>query len=204
VSVPLEWVWDNDPEDLPDVGHARCIAARGERLVACGGQLFMLTTRPCAPRHGAGAGRRERSMSTFRMEYIGLDWPRGLAQQYWGSRAFDCGAPSGEAAQFAGLALLETVAGALAAGSAIDSGSTSFGVGFDDRRQPQRPPSWPPHSHGRQMSCPRSALISARSIPAAVTAQGGSASARGSVRPPAWICEFRVERWRGDASWRRF
>jgi hypothetical protein len=174
VGVPLEWVWENDPEDLPDVDHERCIAARGERRIACGGQSFVLTTRPCTPRPGAGSRRGERSTSTFRMEYVGIDWPRGLAQQYWGSRAFDCGASSGEAAQFAGLDLLETVAGALAAGSAIGAGSASFGVGFDDLRQPQRPPGWPPRPRGRQLLCPRSALISARSVPA-VTGRGGSA-----------------------------
>jgi hypothetical protein len=168
VSVPLEWVWENDPEELPDVDHARCIAARGERRIACGGQLFVLTTRACTARPGAGSAGRRRPTATFRMEYVGIDWPRGLAQQFWGSRTFDCRTPSGEAAQFAGLALLETVAGALAAGSAIESGSTSSGVGFDDLRQSQRPPGWPPRSSGRRFSCRRPVAIATRSIPAAV------------------------------------
>ena len=84
MKVPLTWVWENDPQELPDDDHARCIAAPGERFVACGGQLFALTTRPHAR---LSASRRATSFSTLQMEYLGLDWPRGLAQQYWGSGA---------------------------------------------------------------------------------------------------------------------
>jgi len=140
VESPLTWVWENDPKELPDDGHARCIAAHGERFVACGGQLFVLTTRPCirsaASESGAG---------TLQMEYLGLDWPRGLAQRYWGSDPFICGPSADEAKQSAGLALLETVAGALAAGSAVFAGSHEpWRVGFDDLRLPLRPPGWPP------------------------------------------------------------
>ena len=39
VKVPLEWVWENNPKELPDDDHARCIAAPGERFLACGAQL---------------------------------------------------------------------------------------------------------------------------------------------------------------------
>jgi hypothetical protein len=148
VIVPLVWVWKNDPEELPDDDHARCIAASGERFVACGGQLFVLTTRSSALPSSSNGGRGALSSSTLQMEYRGLDWPRGLAQRHWGSDRFGCGQCGGEARQSAGLALLETVAGALAAGS-TDAGSSSSGVGFDDLRQPQRPPGWPPRRHMR-------------------------------------------------------
>ena len=50
MKMPLEWVWENDPEELPDDDHTRCIAAPGERFLACGAQLFTLTTRPCRVR----------------------------------------------------------------------------------------------------------------------------------------------------------
>ncbi|HEX5642094.1 MAG TPA: hypothetical protein VFZ86_07095 [Thermoleophilia bacterium] len=165
MKVPLTWVWENDPHDLPDDDHARCIAAPGERFVACGGQLFALTTRPHARR---SASRRAASFSTLQMEYLGLDWPRGLAQQYWGCEPFPSGpldsGPldseplAGDAQQAAGIALLATVAGALAAGSAMRSGSSSSSrVGFDDLRPPPRPPGWPPRRHAR--SAPRPALL---------------------------------------------
>ena len=160
MNVPLQWVWENDPEELPDDDHARCIAARGDRFIACGGQLFVLTTRPCM-RSSAGGGRGATRSSTLQMEYLGLDWPRGLAQRYWGSDPYACG-PSGSAAgQSVGIALLETVAGALAAGVGTRSGSAvgsvptwSPRVGFDDLRQPQRPPGWPPRVHARRAPLP--------------------------------------------------
>ncbi len=155
MKVPLEWVWENDPEELPDDDHTRCIAASGERFVACGGQLFVLTTRACALPSSSSGGREAAPSSTLQMKYLGLDWPRGLAQQRWGSDPFDCGPRGGQAKQSAGLALLETVAGALAAGS-IDPGRSSSGVGFDDLRQPQRPPGWPPRLHGRRPPRPAS------------------------------------------------
>ena len=156
MNDPLQWVWENDPQGLPDSDHARCIAARGERFVACGGQLFVLTTRPLAR---PSASRRATSLSTLQMEYLGLDWARGLAQQYWGCDPFDSGPRVGEAQQAAGLALLATVAGALAAGSAVRPGSSqSSGVGFDDLRPPLRPPGWPPRRrHARR--APRPALL---------------------------------------------
>lgn len=155
MKVPLTWVWENDPQELPDDDHARCIAAPGERYVACGGQLFALTTRPHAR---LSASRRVTSFSTLQMEYLGLDWPRGLAQQYWGCDPFDSGPLAGEAQQAAGLALLATVAGALAAGSAVRPGSSSSSrVGFDDLRRPLRPPGWPPRRLAR--GAPRPALL---------------------------------------------
>jgi hypothetical protein len=149
VKVPLDWVWENDPQELPDDDHARCIAARGEHFIACGGQLFALTTRPCSL-SGSGGGRLAAPLSTLQMEYLGLDWPRGLAQQHWGGDPFDGGSPGGEALQAAGLALLATVARALAAGSEIRSGSSTLRVGFDDLRPPLRPPGWPPRRHARR------------------------------------------------------
>ena len=152
MKVPLEWVWENDPEELPDDDHARCIAAGGERFVACGGQLFALTTRPCTSRSASG---NVASSSTLQMEYLGLDWPRGLAQQYWGGDPFESGPLGGEAKHAAGLALLATLAGALAAGSAVHSSlSLSPRVGFDDLRQPPRPPEWPPRLHARRPARP--------------------------------------------------
>jgi len=157
VKVPLEWVWENDPEELPDDDHARCIAARGERFLACGGQLFALTTRPCTYLSESRGVRGAVSFSTLQMEYLGLDWARGLAQQYWGGDPFDSGPRGGEAQRATGLALLATVAGALAAGSAVRSGSPSSGVESDDRRRPLRPPGWPPR--GRTPRPPRPALL---------------------------------------------
>jgi hypothetical protein len=158
VKVPLEWVWENDPKELPDDDHARCIAAPGERFLACGGQLFALTTRPCTRLSASGSGSNVASFSTLQMEYVGLDWARGLAQQYWGGDPFDSGAPGGEAQQAAGLALLATVVGALAAGSAVPSGSSSSSQDeFDDLRRPLRPPGWPPRR--RTPRPPRPALL---------------------------------------------
>jgi hypothetical protein len=163
VKVPLEWVWENDPQELPDDDHARCIAARGERFVSCGGQLFALTTRPCTRLSASGSGRSAESCSTLQMEYLGLDWPRGLAQRYWGGDPFDSGPPGDEALQAAGLALLAAVAGALAAGSVVLSGSPSSSqVGFDDLRRPLRPPGWPPRLHPPRLHArrpPRPALL---------------------------------------------
>jgi hypothetical protein len=149
VESPLKWVWENDPKELPDDGHARCIAAHGERFVACGGQLFVLTTRPCTRSAASGSGA-----ATLQMEYLGFDWPRGLAQRYWGSDPFVCGPSTGEAKQSVGLALLETVAGALAAGSAVSAGSPGPSrVGFDDLRLPLRPPGWPPRPPALRAPC---------------------------------------------------
>ncbi len=152
-----EWVWENDPKGLPDTDHARCIAARDERFLACGGQLFVLTTRHCT-RGSVADGARGPASSTLQMEYLGLDWSRGVAQQYWGGDPFDSGPRGGEAQQAAGLALLATVARALAAGSAIHSGSASPSrVGSDDFRQSPRPPGWPARLHARRL--PRPALF---------------------------------------------
>jgi hypothetical protein len=158
VKTLPEWVWENDPMELPDTDHARCISARGERFLACGGQLFVLTTRRCTSCSTPGSARSSASISTLQMEYLGLDWSRGLAQQYWGGDPFDGGPLGGEAQQAAGLALLATVARALAAGSAIHVGSASPSrVGSDDFRPPLRPPGWPTHLHARRP--PRPALF---------------------------------------------
>jgi hypothetical protein len=119
VKVPLEWVWANDPEELPDDDHARCIAAPGERILACGTQSFALTTRRCLYLSESHAGRTAPSFSTLQMAYRGHDWARGLAQESWGSDRFDSGSHGGEAQQAAGLALLATLEGALAAGSVV-------------------------------------------------------------------------------------
>ncbi len=157
MKVPLKWVWENDPEGLPDDDHARCIAAPDQRFLACGGQLFALTTRLCTfP--ASGSGRSPGSFSTLQMEYLGLDWARGLAQRFWGGDSFDGESPGGEAQQAAGLALLAAVAGALAAGSAVRSRPPSSSqIGVDDLRQPQRPPGWPPRRHAPRP--PRPALL---------------------------------------------
>src|SRR5664280_146708 len=122
MKLPLQWVWANDPVELPDDDHARCIAASGERLLACGAQRFTLTTRPCTYLSESHGGRSAVSYSTLHMEYRGRDWARGLAQQSWGGDPFDSGPLGGNAQQAAGLALLATVTGALAAGSAVRRG----------------------------------------------------------------------------------
>jgi hypothetical protein len=157
VKVTLEWVWENDPQGLPDDDHARCIAARGERFVAYGGQLFALTTRPCTRLSASRGGHSTARFSTLQMEYLGLDWARGLVQQSWGCDPFESRPLGGEAQQAAGLALLATVAGALAAGSSVRGGASGALDEFDDRRRPQRPPGWPPH--GRAPRPRRPALL---------------------------------------------
>jgi len=158
VKVPLKWVWANDPEGLPDDDHARCIAAPGERILARGAQLFTLTTRPCTCFSESHGGRSAVGFSTLQMEYRGRDWARGLAQMHWGGDRFDSGPRGGKAQQAAGLALLATVAGALAAGSPVPCGSWSSARDErDDRRQPLRPPGWPPPGHGPR--APRPALL---------------------------------------------
>ena len=162
VDSSLEWVWENDPKELPDVGHARCIAAHGERFVACGGQLFVLTTRPCM-----GSAASASRTATLQMEYLGLDWPRGLAQRYWGSDPFVCGPSGDEAKRSAGLGLLESVAGALAAGSALARSPGPPRVGFDDLRLPMRPPGWPPRSRA-----PRSSRLPFDVGPGGITIRG--------------------------------
>lgn len=151
MKVPLEWVWENDPKELPDEDHARCIAAPGERFLACGAQQFAMTTRPCTCLSTADGGRSAVSFSTLQMEYRGRDWERGLAQGSWGSDPFDSGPLGGEAQQAAGIALLATVAGALVAGSADRSGSSSSPqVECEGQRQPPRPAGWPPSGHARR------------------------------------------------------
>lgn len=155
MKVLPPWVWENDPQELPDADHARCIAARGERFLACGGQLFALTTRPSTCLSAPGSTSGAVSFSSLQMEYLGLDWPRGLAQQYWGGEHFDNDRSDGDAQQAAGLALLATVAGALAAGPAVHRESESASqVGCDDFRQPSRPPGWPPRRYGRRAPYP--------------------------------------------------
>ena len=163
-SLP-EWVWENDLEELPDDDHERCIAAPGKRLLTCGGQLFELTTRSNAGRSAPCSACSPTSHSTLRMEYLGLDWPRGLAQQFWGGERFDNGPEGATARQAAGLALLATVSGALAAGSTIGRGCESpRQVGHDDFRQPERPPGWPPRLHRRRpsLALPLSGVVGAR------------------------------------------
>jgi hypothetical protein len=118
VNVPLRWVWANDPEELPDDDHARCIAAPGERVLARGSHLFTLTTRPCLHLSESHARRATGAFSTLQIEYRGVAWARGIAQQSWGSDRFDSWSRGGEAQHAAGLALFATMEGALAADSA--------------------------------------------------------------------------------------
>jgi hypothetical protein len=158
VKALPDWVWENDPEELPDDHHARCIAAHGERFLACGGHLFVLTTRGVTCRSSSEVGHGSTPLRSLQMEYLGLDWPRGLAQQFWGSEPFAGRTLDGEAQQAAGLGLLATVAGALGAGSVSRTGSgPPSQVGRDDFRLPLRPPGWPQRVRAR---CPlRPALL---------------------------------------------
>lgn len=155
MKVPQEWVWENDPAECLDDDHARCIAAPGERLLACGGQLFALTTRPCTFRSGPSDGRGAAAFATLQMEYLGLDWERGLAQRHWGGERFPSASPGGAARQAAGLALLATVAGAMAAGATQRrSPSSPSQPEDDDRRPPPRPPGRPPAGHAPRRPWP--------------------------------------------------
>ena len=140
MHVPLQWVWENDPDDLPDDDHARCISACGERYVAFGGQLFALTTRPCVGLSTSPSAYSTASFSTLRMEYLGLDWEHGLARQFWGCDPFESRPLGGEAQQAAGVALLATVAGALARSASVHAESSSSLDESDDRRRSLRPP----------------------------------------------------------------
>jgi hypothetical protein len=115
MRVPLEWLWQNDPERLPDDDHARCIAAPGERVLVRLEQVFKLTTRPCSYLAASNGARSTVSFSTLRLEYAGSDWTRGLVTKVWSSDPFDSGPFGSEAQQYAGRSLLATVAGALAA-----------------------------------------------------------------------------------------
>ena len=125
MRVPQQWVWINDPLELPDDDHARCIAAPGERMLACGVQQFALTTRLCLHLSESHAGCTDASFATLQIEYRGADWARGLAQKSWGSERFDTGSRRGEAQRAAGLALLATLEGALAAGSLVHRRSSA-------------------------------------------------------------------------------
>ncbi len=158
MKVPLEWVWENDPKRLPDDDHARCIAAPGERILACGAQRFTLTTRPCTHLSESSRGRSAVSFSTLQMEYLGRDWARGLAQKSWGGDPFASGPLGGEAQQAAGLALLATLTGALAAGLAVRGGPWSPSQAeCDGIGQPPRPAARRPPGHARRI--PRPALL---------------------------------------------
>ncbi len=157
MKVPLQWVWENDPEQRPDDDHARCISASGERYVAYGGHLFALTTRPCTRLSAAPGGHGTASFSTLQMEYLGLNWERGLAQQSWGCDPFESRPGDGEGQHAAGLALLATVAGALAVSSSVHAESSASLDEFDDRRRPQRPPGW--SSRGRASRPRQPALL---------------------------------------------
>jgi len=147
MKIPLRWVWENDPEALPDDDHARCISAHGERYVACGGQLFALTTHPCAHLSASRPGYSAAALSTLQLEYLGLDWAQGLGQLSWACEPFESGPADGEAQQAAGLALLATVADALAASSSARFESSSSLDEFDHRRRPRPTPDRP--SRGR-------------------------------------------------------
>ena len=142
MKIPLQWVWENDPDELPDPDHARCISAHGERYVACGGQLFALTTRPCIHLSASQHAYSTATFSTLQMEYLGLDWTHGLAQLSWGCDPFQSRPAGGEAQQTAGLALLATIADALAASASVHAESSSSLDEFDDRRRPQPTPGW--------------------------------------------------------------
>ena len=148
MKVPLQWVWENDPKGLPDHDHARCIAAPGERFLACDGQRFALTTRPCTYLSGSHGGRSAMAFATLQMEYLGRDWARGLAQRSWGSDPFDVGPLGGAAQQAAGRALLATLKGALTASSSMPHGPTyPAQAECDGPEQPLRPAGWPPCVH---------------------------------------------------------
>ena len=158
MNVPLEWVWENDPKELPDDDHARCIAAPGERFLACGRQLFALTTRRCTNLSEAHRGPGEVCYSTLQIEYLGLDWARGLAQKSWGSDPFAVGPLGGEARQAAGLTLLAALAGALAASSTTRDGPSSLArVEPEGPGQPLRPAGWP--TRGRAARTRRPSLL---------------------------------------------
>jgi hypothetical protein len=89
------------------------------------------------------------------MEYRGRDWARGLAQQSWGGDPFDSGPLGGNAQQAAGLSLLATVAGALAAGSAVRPRSSSpLPVESDGPGQSLRPAARRPPGHARRARRP--------------------------------------------------
>jgi hypothetical protein len=158
VKVPSQWVWANDPDDLPDDDHARCIAAPGERVLARGAQLFTLTTRPCLHLSDSHAGCAGGAFSTLHIEYRGVDWARGLAQQSWGSDRFDDGSRGGEAQQAAGLALFASMERAMAAGSADARTTMSHvRVAGDFPEQTPRPAGRRPAGHARR--APRPSLL---------------------------------------------
>jgi hypothetical protein len=158
VKVPLQWVWTNDPQELPDDDHVRCIAAPGERLLVRGTHAFALTTRPCLYLSESHGGRGAVSFSTLQMEYRGVDWARGLAQESWGSDRFDSGSLGGEAQQAAGLALLATLEGALAAGAVQHRRSAApVHIEDDPPGQPSRPIAWRHPGHAPRR--PRPALL---------------------------------------------
>ncbi len=155
MKVPLQWVWENDPEGLPDDDHARCIAAPGERFLACDGQLFKLMTRPCTYLSGSHGGRSTTTFATLQMEYLGRNWARGLAQKSWGSEPFVVGPFGGETQQAAGRALLATLKGALTAMSSMRHKPTyPAQAECDGPEQPLRPAGWPPCGHAARVRRP--------------------------------------------------
>lgn len=112
----MEWVWRNDSEGLPDPGHARCIAATGERYLLYGPHLFKLTTRPSLATTDREARGRKAPLSTLRLTYAGVGWAHGLATQFWSSDEFDSSRDGRGAQQAAGVALLATVSKVITAG----------------------------------------------------------------------------------------
>lgn len=157
MTVPLEWVWTNDPIGIPDDDHSRCIAASGERMLARGAHVFSLTTRPCLHVSTSRSGRAAASFSTLQMAYRGHEWARGLAQETWGSDRFDSGPRGADAQHAAGLALLATMEGALAAGFlARRRSSLPAHMACDGERPLLRPAGRPP-GHARRK--PRPSLL---------------------------------------------
>lgn len=108
------WHWQNDPKELTDDDHTRCIAAPGVRELLYRGRLFEMTTVVCPRVSRSGRVPVSGSRALLQMEHVGDHVGHGLTARYWRSQPFDSRSLGGVAQYAAGLDLLASVATELA------------------------------------------------------------------------------------------
>lgn len=105
----MEWQWTTDPLGEPDEGHARCIAAPGERILEYGGHAFVLTTHACAPGTVLDDGRTPIACYRLHLDCteLGCAFSSAATSLEWRSAAFISPSVFSLTAREAGRRLLE-------------------------------------------------------------------------------------------------